>query len=1075
MRNVPLCVVGLCLVNFCGQSFAQTNYIKNPGFEQEGPHWTASGEATTAKRVGVEPHGGAACLYVVDNGDTSGQGTSPNFVVPPGLYYIEAWVRAEPQYASVVHFDLQVHDKQKGWTSTNPVGETEATEWTLLAALVQVPDTAESVRVRVEPAFGDKKLRGACYLDDLLMTPLNEAIAHRRLRMKHQVHDAASSDPNERVGSPPPELVGKQWEYPSQVDFENLDGWKIETIGDVTASFSQSREEQLAGQYVGKIHWTLAGTHLAVISLRPPRPIPVGQRANAVQLWCHSDARPSEATGPAPQISIVVRQNQGLITIELPPIGWSFWSITHWRLPGIIGPDSEIVEIRISLRPAKHEVTRTFYFDELALHAEPTAPMDLELPSLLCSTAPEAIVPSVQGTVTNQVTSDGKSYRLIGRTDQETIEYIYTPRTGTLNDLKVVVNGRLQFHPATSGGPIAVDGHQRPQPTNVNVEAKSGTVRAIWQYRTARDSFEIAWQLRPVGKSLVLTVDEPQAKIGAWEWGKPSDLPTEEIAVPYLTHSCNGQPVRMVDQSVFVFQQPDWRVSQASVFQKDAAEYNPLTDGRRLPFHERIVLTVSSNFQEVLPNIPNPKSKTAHVLGENVYCNMAGSLDGDSFDRCLALWRQMKSLGMEKLIVKHHTDTWTSHPGQGDEPFVQSVTAAANIPGGEAALADYLRQVRSLGMQTFLYTDYCIVGPVNRHFEDGLCSLSPAGQWMIGWYSYFKLTPLMAPPLTQHFAPLLKQRYGVTGSYCDQHTSQDPSYYVDFDPRKPGAGMLQTVFRAYGKSFEIERNAHGGPVVSEGGNHWIYAGLVDGNYAQLSHELAQHRWQVPFLVDFNLRKVHPLEVDLGVGWRTSYGYDRFSKGPDDALDRFLCASIAFGGSGVFYPPDFPPIPSIHPDNPLGKWKRSVARTYFMIQQISSRYAMVPVQEINYWDGQQMLSPSDAVRTGAYQRSQVDITYSNGLRIWANGSFHDSWNVKLNGQIYELPPTGWLAVQGNEFLEYSAIRDGHRVDFIKSKTHTFVDGRGTMTDFGGGIQAKDALIILHDRGDEQHEIDTPMTF
>jgi hypothetical protein len=335
------------------------------------------------------------------------------------------------------------------------------------------------------------------------------------------------------------------------------------------------------------------------------------------------------------------------------------------------------------------------------------------------------------------------------------------------------------------------------------------------------------------------------------------------------------------------------------------------------------------------------------------------------------------------------------------------------------------------------------------------------------------LTPLMAPVLAARFAPQLEAKYGNTGSYCDQHTAAPPSRWVDYDPRKPGAGMLQTVFRAYCRVFQAEKEAYHGPAPSEGGNYWFYAGMADGSYAQLSAAHPDARWQVPFLVDFDLLKIHPLEVDLGMGWRKSYGYDDHAKNWDDALDRFHCATIAFGHSGILYAPNFPTATATPKEDPLDKWKRSVVRTYFMIQQLASRYALVPVRSIAYCDGERLLTPSEALRSGAYTRSQVAVEYENGLRVWANGSFEESWRVEADGQTYDLPPNGWLAIQGTEFLEYSAMKDGHRVDFVRSPVYTFADGRGTMTDFGGGVKAKEALIILHERGEERHEVDCPM--
>ena len=61
---------------------------------------------------------------------------------------------------------------------------------------------------------------------------------------------------------------------------------------------------------------------------------------------------------------------------------------------------------------------------------------------------------------------------------------------------------------------------------------------------------------------------------------------------------------------------------------------------------------------------------------------------------------------------------------------------------------------------------------------------------------------------------------------------------------------------------------------------------------------------------------------------------------------------------------------------------------------------------------------------------------------------------------------------DEFLEYSALRGGHRVDYVRSPLYTFADGRGVATDFGD-IRAKEAVIALHRRNGERHELATRM--
>ena len=57
-----------------------------------------------------------------------------------------------------------------------------------------------------------------------------------------------------------------------------------------------------------------------------------------------------------------------------------------------------------------------------------------------------------------------------------------------------------------------------------------------------------------------------------------------------------------------------------------------------------------------------------------------------------------------------------------------------------------------------------------------------------------------------------------------------------------------------------------------------------------------------------------------------------------------------------------------------------------------------------------------------------------VSIWGCGRVpcqRKHWLVEDRGQMYDLPPGGWLARQGDDFLEYSAIQEGKRVDFVDS--------------------------------------------
>jgi len=1057
----------------------ETNLITNPGVESAIDFdWVAYGTRTVTRRVATGPHGGEACLFVSDDGPQGGQANNPFFAAAPGFYYVEGWLRTDPAQAQKAVLDVQFFGEGRRYMSGAVVGSTSSSAWTRVASFVVVPERTVTVRLRVMPTpLGNGPLRGACFADDFYMASVEAVKRAGRIRIEHEMKPCQNEDPEGRVGAPPPDLAGKARPSRGQLDFEDLSGWTLEVFGDVNASFSRSREQPLWGGFAGRLSVAgEGGSGFAV--LRPPAPVPVGGRFEAVQLWCYGDPTTFRAQS-VPHVAVIIEEDGARRAVSLPAVNWPFWSIAHQRLDEPTLPSARIVELQITQLSAQKGRPRTFFFDELRFHNESMAPLELAVPDVPCPTPGGTIRPQPRADFVNTVEQDGAVWRLSCRGKGETLRYKYAPATGTLEDLTVAVAGGPGFRPAAGGGPVFELGGATYGPgaeglgaTLTACDRDKDAVRAVWRYEAGGETVVVEWRLRVKGKSLILTVDAPGRNVAKWLFGKPGGVESRPVHVPYLTRHCGAAPVWVAGERCFVHCQPDWYVTHAAAFREDHVEYGKAFGGERPALHERLFLTVSSDFGEVLPNIPNPKSPFAHVLGGNVYTNMSGGLSGEAFERCLELWRQMKSLGLEKVIVKHHATTWSEHCGRGNEPFVQTLRAAGNIPGGDAALARYIAAVKRLGYEYFLYTDYCIVSPVNAHFEEPLVALNSDGKWTRGWIQYYSLTPLMAPVLAAKLAPALKAKYGLTGSYCDQHTAPAPSRWVDYDPRKPGAAMLQTVFRAYCKVFEIEKQAYGGPVVSEGGNYWIYAGMVDGNYAQLIPPRGKLRWETPFLVDFDLLKIHPLQVDLGMGWRGSYGYDAEARDPGAALDRFLCATIAFGHSGVLYTPNFPNTGAIKTEDPLGAWKRSAVRTYFMIQGLARRYALTPVRSIRYWDGSRLLDTSAAVLAGAHRESQVAVEYENGLRVWANGSFARNWRVTANGATFELPPNGWLAVHGDDFLEYSALRDGRRVDYVRSPVYTFADGRGALTDFGD-VQSQHATIILHTRGEERHVVDTAM--
>ena len=260
---------------------------------------------------------------------------------------------------------------------------------------------------------------------------------------------------------------------------------------------------------------------------------------------------------------------------------------------------------------------------------------------------------------------------------------------------------------------------------------------------------------------------------------------------------------------------------------------------------------------------------------------------------------------------------------------------------------------------------------------------------------------------------------------------------TDYDARVPGAGMFRTTWQCYAHVLWNESPSyHNGPIFSEGSCQWLYAGISDGNYGQMGRA-GQPRWRRPPLVDFDLLKMHPLMCDFGMGAPSMF-YARhdtaWRKGGSrsEFLDRFITSTLAFGHIGYLA---------------LDWGFDGALKCYYMTNAVQQRYALVPVAEIRYFDGQKLLTPSDAIRTGAYKRGQVYIKYESGLRLWCNLSFEDDWPVPSPQGSFLLPPTGHLATDVAGLVQCSVLIDGKRIDYVKCKEYEYLDTRGAFAAYG----------------------------
>lgn len=327
----------------------------------------------------------------------------------------------------------------------------------------------------------------------------------------------------------------------------------------------------------------------------------------------------------------------------------------------------------------------------------------------------------------------------------------------------------------------------------------------------------------------------------------------------------------------------------------------------------------------------------------------------------------------------------------------------------------------------------------------------PDNQLQQAWARCYAPKPLRAVEYCEKLAPIIQKKFQFSTAYCDVHTAVTPWSRTDYDWRVPGAGTFAQTFYAYGEIMLLQKKAWGGPVYSEGNNHFPYCGLTDGNYAQDQlYNLSDNPW----LIDFDLRKMHDLCCNFGVGNIEMFFGHKVDLGATpqairSSLDRFLAATLAFGHPGFL-------LRTGGIENTL--------RSYYMIQQLAERYTLASANTIQYFDGAKLVDTTTAIAGGAYKRSQVAVEYEGGVNVIVNGSTTEELVLRWKGRDIALPPNGYRGWSDDGEVEvFSGLHDGHRVDYARTPQYVYLDGRGEFTRFTNAAASGAAVCLFEKDG------------
>jgi len=888
------------------------------------------------------------------------------------------------------------------------------------------------------------------------------------------------------AGSRPYELewAGRKIDTrPPLVDFENLDGWTVESSNG-KATLTLSKERPLWGQQAVRFVYrgSTAGPG-ASFTLRPPRPITLRCAFDSATLWVWSDhwAWHRDKGQPIARMSVLLATRGGQI-VEVPfsrGLDWPEWWLLHARLSSAqreaVARGASLAGVRLfNCRLAEE---KTIYLDHLALFTASVSPVrcaaqprpGIALPpgqNLGVQTAAERLpFPARSETLLpenrasdcrTELRRDSPDYVFRYRGSDGRLEYHYRPASGTLGDVSAKWEGAAggAMRPLAEGGVrLAVDhgvegllnsgGVYLPrQPKAVPPEKiepiacsrQGDAVVSRWRVSRGPQSAEVTYTLRLWQKSLVVDIQCSGGEVGEVCLGGVAGADNPRLlSVPFWTGEdlgpdrgrpavlVTGPPTSPLFASVFL----DHTRSGASqlyfhsalegnrAFCSGGSRYLPRTDGRRNNCFERVFLTCSPRLEETLPRVPNPPSPWRGTAAEYLV-GIHGAQERQSDYAC---WRKIARYGIRKVIVLDHETGWRDHA----ESFTFR-TVPAPGKGGDEGQREYARRVRELGFRYGVYNNYTDLVPLNAHWDEDLVSRTPDGQWQTAWFRCYAPKPARVAALELALTPVIQKKFDLNAAVLDVHTAITPWRRVDYDARIPGAGTMLSQFYAYGQLMLHQQHVWNGPVFSEGGNHWYYTGLVTGSFGQdRGYDLVADPW----LVDFDLLRLHPLGCDVGLASVRAMSDFPGRVASEDGLDRFLAGTIAFGHIGHFQ--NGPHISS------------HLLRSYFMLQQLQAAYAAAMVAEIRYAnDRGDLLATSAAVATGAYRRSQLQIQYDNGLIVWVNGNKSDAWKIPYA----ELPPAGYYARnKAGSLIVSSALIDGRRADYVHSPAYDYVDGRG----------------------------------
>ena len=813
-------------------------------------------------------------------------------------------------------------------------------------------------------------------------------------------------------GKKPYEMAERTEDRKPFIDFEDCTKWIVETEN-AEAKLYRTDEKPLFKEYTGKLVYTPTSKKCE-ITIKPEKPVEINYDWDCIDFWNYGDhwlwGKPEWQT--ALRQYVLIEDAAGkLHEIDFTQAGYEgmvhkYWFMNHIKLNGEIKLPAKFAGIRFKGRHAVTGQEFVIYLGPVYIYKEVLKPLNLkDCPDTLpFPTRKETILPlNKEKVFTNSVELSNDKYIFSYSDDITGFSYELKPEDGLLNSLILNYKGKT-IHLAKDAK-IKFSDDKKAQWKITEKVLKNDTLFVNATNITGNNKFKFWFTINQ--KSFIFSIEETgtTGNVSEIDLGNISESKgSKHIIVPFLIYGSGRIPRILYSDGLFFFKQVDWYYSNASDIierkNRHGVKYIPKTNGVRNPVKEKFFINVSEDVQEVLPTIANPKSPMRSMMADRLWM-----IDGsDNYPEIKEYVKLLRALGLQQVAVRYHEGFWRD---EGESYTFRTETAPGR--GGDTAVQNLVEYIKDRGWLTGLYSNYTDFAPVNANWNPDWVKRGPNGEWEVSWSRCYAPKPVIAREQEAYYAPLIHKKFGTNFSYCDVHTAVSPIARVDYDYRVPGAATFRKTFECYGLLLLNEKKSYHGPVYSEGNYQCFYAGLTDGNYANFALGLNK----IPVFPDFQLLKIHPLEMDAGNVYAEKAEY--------------IAYTLAYGNIGIIN------------SGSIGKSDDDLSeriRRYAILQPLQKYYSMVPVKSIRYFDNGEYYNSSEAIKKELIKKPKLALEYKSGLKVFIN--FSDKiWEIEKSGNKYYLPKYGYLA-----YLDSAKVLGFYgKSDLIKSDTNIYFSKSG----------------------------------